>query len=238
MARIAGRGGAARVQRAALPSAQELLNKVNNSSIAAGMPTSASVGEFNDYDIISTFQFYKPQSYADANKRNQAGQALAPNENSEYYYIDNDGNYVDRSSYRQSYDTDVDTNELVVPGYKGPQQDEATAAAPLTLVPTSSSNPERPRTVAAGYDKNRSVITVVFRDGTFYNYYEVSQAEWQDFKRRVSKGQYIYRNLDFKPRGPANVTSIPAGVRKAFYGYARLSQTSSSGKQYNTQKRK
>jgi hypothetical protein len=238
MARIAGKGGAARVQRAALPSSQELLNKISGSSIATGMPTSASVGEFGDYDIISTFQFYKPQSAREVTRRNQAGQALAPSTDSDYYYIDNDGNYVDRSSYRQSYDEDIDTGELVVPGYKGPQQDEATAAAPLTLVPTSSTDPDRPRTVAAGYDKTRNVITVVFRDGTFYNYYEVSSAEWQDFKKRVSKGQYIYRYLDFKPRGPANVSSVPAGVRKAFYGYARLSQASSGGKQYNTQKRK
>jgi hypothetical protein len=79
---------------------------------------------------------------------------------------------------------------------------------------------------------------VVFRDGTFYNYYEVTPSEWQNFKKRVSKGQYIYKYLDFKPRGPANVRSIPAGVRKEFYRYARISQRSSGGKQYNTQSRK
>jgi hypothetical protein len=231
-------GKAVSNQRTAIPSSGELLNKISGSSFAS-IPTAASTGEFDDFEFIGDIdRAYNPQSFGEANRRNQAGDALASGLNSDSYYIDDEGNYVDRSSYRQSYDQDIDTNELIVPGYKGPQADEGTAAAPLTLVPTSSTNPKRPRTVAAGYDKVRGVITVVFRDGTFYNYYEVTSSEWQDFKKRVSKGQYIYRYLDFKPRGPANVRSIPAGVRKEFYRYARISQRSSGGKQYNTKSRK
>ena len=230
-------GRAVSNQRTAIPSSGELLNKISGNF--AGLPTAASSGEFGGIEFLGEIdKAYKPQSFGEANRRNQAGEALAKSINSESYYIDDEGNYVDRSSYRQSYDEDIDTGELIVPGYKGPQADEGTAAAPLTLVPTSSKNPERPRTVAAGYDKVRSVLTVVFRDGTFYNYYEVTSSEWQDFKKRVSKGQYIYKYLDFKPRGPANVRSIPAGVRKEFYRYARISQRSSGGKQYNTQSRK
>jgi hypothetical protein len=76
----------------------------------------------------------------------------------------------------------------------------------------------------------------VFRDGTFYNYYEVSSSEWQDFKRRVSKGQYIYKYLDFKPRGAANVRTIPAGARKIMYGIARASQLKNAGRQYTGKK--
>jgi hypothetical protein len=231
-------GKAVSNQRTALPSSMELLGDISSSSFA-GVPTAASTGAFGDIEFLGDIdRFYNPQSFGEANRRNQAGEALAPGLNSESYYIDDEGNYVDRSSYRQSYDQDIDTGELTVPGYKGPQEDEGTAAAPLTVVPTSSSNPARPRTVAAGYDKVRGVLTVVFRDGTFYNYYEVTSGEWNDFKRRVSKGQYIYKYLDFKPRGPANVRSIPAGVRKEFYRYARISQLSSRGKQYNTKSRK
>ena len=230
-------GRAVSNQRTAIPSSGELLNKITGNFTST--PTAASSGEFGDIEFLGEIdRQYNPQSFGEANRRNQAGDALAQSIDSDYYYIDSDGNYVDRSSYRQSYDEDDDTGELIVPGYKGPQADEGTAAAPLTLVPTSSSHPERPRTVAAGYDKSRGVITVVFRDGTFYNYYEVSASEWQDFKRRVSKGQYIYKYLDFKPRGPANVRSIPAGVRKEFYRYARISQRSSGGKQYSTKSRK
>lgn len=226
-------GKAVNNQRTAIPSANELLRAVSNFSSA---PTAASVGEFNDYEIINvvTKQFYDPQSFGEANRRNQAGEAVGTGiGDRDNYYIDSEGNYVDRSAYRQSYDIDDDTDELIIPGYKGPQEGESTAPAELSVVPTSSSNPDRPRTVAAGYDKGRSTLTVVFRDGTFYNYYEVRPSEWQDFKRRVSKGQYIYKYLDFKPRGPANVRSIPAGARKIMYGIARASQLKNAGKQYS-----
>mgnify|MGYP003349114488 CR=1 FL=1 len=74
------------------------------------------------------------------------------------------------------------------------------------------------------------LITVVFRDGTFYNYYEVTPAEWQQFKSRVSKGQYIYKYLDFKPRGYADVSQISANARKVFYKFARASQIHNKGK--------
>lgn len=230
MARISGK--AARTQRAALPSSQELLNMlspvISGSSNFAGLPTAASYGEFFEAISVATNQYYDPQSYKEASRRNQAGEAVGSDDFSTYY-VDANGNFVDRSAGRKFYDEE--DGELVIPGFKGPQEGESDAAAPLSVVPTSSSNPERPRTVAAGYDKVREVLTVVFRDGTFYNYYEVRPSEWQDFKRRVSKGRYIYQNLDFKPRGPANVRSIPAGARKTLYGLARLGQLKSGGKQ-------
>jgi hypothetical protein len=230
MARISGK--AARTQRAALPSSQELLNMlapvISGSSSFAGLPTAASSGEFFEAISIATNQYYDPQSYQDAARRNQAGEAVGSDDFSTYY-VDANGDFVDRSAGRKFYDEE--DGELVIPGFKGPQEGESNAAAPLSVVPTSSTNPERPRTVAAGYDKVREVLTVVFRDGTFYNYYEVRPSEWQDFKRRVSKGRYIYQNLDFKPRGPANVRSIPAGARKTLYGLARLGQLKSGGKQ-------
>jgi len=96
--------------------------------------------------------------------------------------------------------------------------------AELTLVPTSTINPERPRTVAAGYDKNEEKITVVFRDGTFYNYYQVTPTEWQRFKAVVSKGRYIMAYLDSKPRGQADVSSISQTARTAFYRFSRAAQ--------------
>jgi len=113
---------------------------------------------------------------------------------------------------------------------EGAQSGEDETPAELTLVPTSTINPERPRTVAAGFDKIENKITVVFRDGTFYNYYEVSPSEWQAFKARVSKGRYIYSYLDSKPRGPADVAGISAVARKAFYRIARSTQVQSKGR--------
>ena len=155
-----------------------------------GLPTAAQSGEFNEIIPIAG-DYFNPREYTRKNRfeGNMAGQGLAPSADSDYYYIDKNGNYVDRSVYRQSYDIDDETGELIVPGMVGPQEGESSAPAPLTVVPTSTSNPERPRTVAAGYDAQEQKITVVFRDGTFYNYYEVSPTEWTQFKSRVSKGK-------------------------------------------------
>lgn len=124
--------------------------------------------------------------------------------------------------------TGMDYNNLAE--IEGPDMGEDETPAELTLVPTSTINPERPRTVAAGYDKVDNKITVVFRDGTFYNYYEVSPSEWQAFKARVSKGRYIYSYLDSKPRGPADVAGISATARKAFYRLSRASQVQFKGR--------
>jgi hypothetical protein len=107
---------------------------------------------------------------------------------------------------------------------------EDESPAELTVVPTSTINPERPRTVAAGYDKKEKKITVVFRDGTYYNYYQVNPNEWQAFKARVSKGRFIYSYLDSKPRGPADAGSISATAQKAFYRLARGSQIHYKGR--------
>ena len=101
--------------------------------------------------------------------------------------------------------------------------------AQLSVVPTSTINPERPRTVAAGYDRSRQVLTVVFRDGTFYNYYDVSAREWQAFKQSKSKGRYIKRVLDYKDRGIASMASVPYYARESLYRIARTGQWAMDG---------
>ena len=229
------RGGGARNARASrpagkaqkqfLPSSEELLNLIGSRPVAAA---EAEYGSRSD--IIS--EYYGPKKY-----RNMAGEVLGTAgafgvsgydtseiSDEDFFYIDSRGNYVDNSIFRQSYDIDDDTGELIVPGLAGPQEEEGTAPAPITVVPTSSSNTKRPRTVAAGYDGDRSVLTVVFRDGTWYNYYEVTVGEWKAFKAAVSKGKYIYNILDYKPRGNADTAGLSAGVRKNLYGVARAYQ--------------
>jgi hypothetical protein len=96
--------------------------------------------------------------------------------------------------------------------------------APISIVPTSTTNPERPRTVAAGYDQKRKVLTVVFRDGTFYNYYECDVTIWDGFKSEHSKGLYIRTVLDQMPRGTANMGSAPVASREQLYRVARSAQ--------------
>jgi hypothetical protein len=135
---------------------------------------------------------------------------------------------VDTQLSRQFYEV-IGVNEYV-PGYAGPQNEEDTSPAPLTLVPTSTTNPQRPRTVAAGYDEDEEKLTVMFRDGTLYNYYEVDASEWAAFKANRSKGAIIYRMLDFKPRGYADESSMSKSAREAFYRYSRGVQVVKEGK--------
>lgn len=81
-------------------------------------------------------------------------------------------------------------------------------ASDITIVPTSSINPARPRTLAAGYNHKTKTLTVIFRiedndgyHGEPYNYYDVPNIQWQNFKRARSKGVFIYTYLDSHPRG-------------------------------------
>jgi hypothetical protein len=81
-------------------------------------------------------------------------------------------------------------------------ENELGPMAPITVVPTSSSNPARPRTLAAGYARERKTLSVIFRDGTPWNYYEVTALEWANFKRAKSKGRFIRLYLNQHPYGP------------------------------------
>lgn len=103
------------------------------------------------------------------------------------------------------------------------------APADITVVPTSTTNPPRPRTVAAGYDKARKALTVVFRDGTFYNFYGVGGLEWNNFKRARSKGRFIARYLDGKVRGTADMGGIPQQHQEVLYRVARTAQVVKGG---------
>jgi hypothetical protein len=107
-------------------------------------------------------------------------------------------------------------------------------------IPTSSTDYSRPRTVAAGYtpdadNPNDGVMTVVFRDGTFYNYYQVSPTEWQSFHASYSKGRPWLNPKNSKqssdglfmtkPRGPAgDMQDIAPEIREALYRVARTQQ--------------
>lgn len=91
-------------------------------------------------------------------------------------------------------------------------------------IPTSTENPERPRTVAAAFDNQRSIITLVFRDGTVYNYYNCTRKMWDDFKAETSKWEYIRDKLDKLPRGIADMSQVPEEIRMIAYGRARGAQ--------------
>lgn len=76
---------------------------------------------------------------------------------------------------------------------------------------TTSSRPERPRTLKAGYDYSTNTMYVVFRDGTWWEYNEVPMDMWEEFKDAPSKGRYLRNSgLDsWGDMGPANIGKMP-----------------------------
>lgn len=214
-------GGSSSSRRAA-PSAQEMLNAIGRDIFGDDFQNGLTVKNKKDYDRITGVMFDDDQSmdYYDepTSYRNLAGK-MKKNDtlrSRPFYEV------IDLNT-----DLDIPSN-LKVPGYKGPQLEEDTSPANLTISPTSTTNPARPRTVAAGYDEDEEKVTVMFRDGTLYNYYEVDENEWSAFKANRSKGAIIAQLLDFKPRGEAGALSAPA--RQAFYRYSRGAQIASKGK--------
>lgn len=126
--------------------------------------------------------------------------------------------------------------------------DRLTPVNPENLnIPTSTSNASRPRTLAAGYylyvgerakpyADQRGKLTVVFRDGTFYNYYNVPPGTWQTFKSSISKGPMLNRKNQFQggdgillgyPHGPADLSEVPVELQRQVYRVARTASSAS-----------
>jgi hypothetical protein len=222
MARVSRGGGGNGGRRMARPSADELMKTLRRGfeDEFIGIPLTQSTAEFNK----ATKSMFDPTQSLDY--------FLFDEDRVDYRNLAGRNADSDTAWGRQFYEVDDLTGDLVIPGeVVSPFSDEEdTSPAPLTLVPTSTSNPKRPRTVAAGYDEDEQKLTVVFRDGTFYNYYDVDKTEWEVFKANRSKGAVIYRMLDFKPRGPADDSSISQSARAAYYQYSRGVQVSQKGK--------
>lgn len=221
-------GGSSSSRRAA-PSAQEMLNAMGRDVFGdefQGAVTASSKAAFNRisdimFDDSQSMDYYNPTNYSNwAGEKYQTDEGLAP-ERSFYEIID----------FNQNMNVDQLDNPAnwQIPGFQ-PDEMEDTSPADITVVPTSTTNPDRPRTVAAGYDEEDEKLTVIFRDGTFYNYYEVTGGEWAAFKANRSKGAIIAQMLDFKPRGPADVSDLSKKAQQAFYRYSRGAQIAVKGK--------
>jgi len=106
-------------------------------------------------------------------------------------------------------------------------------AVSLSDIPTSSTNSARPRTVAAGYDPEQKTITVVFRDGTFWNYYNVPESVWIKFHQAYSKGPLLNNpsskqaskgDLLNYENGPADPSSLSPTAQEFLYRAVRTAQ--------------
>lgn len=102
----------------------------------------------------------------------------------------------------------------------------------LELRSTATTNPARPRTIAAGYDASSGTMTVVFRpdsqnsDGTWYNYYDVPEDMWEQFKEAPSKGVYLKSSgLDrWHSKGEADMDSMSSRARAQYNSIVRASR--------------
>lgn len=118
------------------------------------------------------------------------------------------------------------------------QEVSPSAMAELTDRPTSTSNVSRPRTVAAGYDPtlNGGTLTVIFRDGTAWNYYKVTEGEWQNFHQSISKGRPWLDprrgTIAQKPNGPADTTTLPVDIQAQVMRYRRIQLASGTNRKY------
>lgn len=97
---------------------------------------------------------------------------------------------------------------------------------PFSMEPTSSSKPERPRTLRAGYNHKTKTLNVVFRDGTWWEYREVPEEMWEEFKTAPSKGKYLRDSgLDRWPdMGESIVYNMPKNIRKKLANTPDLGQ--------------
>lgn len=110
--------------------------------------------------------------------------------------------------------------------------DRQSAPVKLELRSTSTTNPARPRTIAAGYDAASRTMTVVFRpdsqnyDGTWYNYYDVPEEMWEQFKGAPSKGVYLRESgLDnWHSKGTADMDSMNSRARAQYNSIVRASR--------------
>ena len=198
-------------------------NYTSIESAFQALPTASSVGEF-----AKTGQFAEARSlyFDDAVRASQLG-----------YDLTTGKYYTTSTAYDPNTKSRYTRGGIEYENLASDARDYETDPAPITVKPTSTTNPKKPRTIAAGYrpatseDGRAGTLTVIFRDGSYYNYYDVEPYLWQQFKQVKSKGRFIRMYLDQKPRGYASVSYISAIAQKTEYYISRTNQVMTKGKQ-------
>ena len=115
--------------------------------------------------------------------------------------------------------------------YVGPNLDQH--PADISILATSTKHPERPRTVRAGYEYKTHTLTVIFRDGTWWNYYDVPVQMWEGFRNATSKGEYLAQSglNNWDNMGAPSMASMSDSYRRAL-SESRYAQIGSKGKQF------
>lgn len=109
----------------------------------------------------------------------------------------------ERQGYRSRHPQHSDETEFYVKGRDDAEakfdeeqtEDQRGGDVRISVAPTKSSDPGRPRTRAMGYDYGTDTLRVVFREGAVYDYFGVSTSEWWRMRRSASPGKFINRVL-------------------------------------------
>jgi hypothetical protein len=146
--------------------------------------------------------------------------------------VEDDENYFDVGS--TDYFKEFENPNAPVDLFSGINSDDVD-------IPTSTTNARRPRTVAAGYARRRypngkngepgeeyGILTVVFRDGTIWNYEGVTPGEWLNFKSSISKGKPWINEKVFGVGREADASFIDPAIRARIYEVARQYQIQSA----------
>lgn len=230
------------------PDPEEMLERVNRSARRRGVSTDFSQADIDfahREDVLSINYGIPEDVYEEARGMVDPGEISSlfqgiPISASTDEYFDAIAVFADESGQFMHPDDSPLYSSLPAKGYRyqnlsSVSKTADSAPSPISEVPTSTTNPNRPRTVAAGYDVREMKLTVVFRDGTFYNYYldglgrAAANRTWQNFKRARSKGRFIYTYLDQLPRGAADVSTMNAAARETLYRLSRTGQILRSG---------
>ena len=224
-----------------MPSAQELARAIGRNYEARTNPAvpkrtgptrpiNATVDRLaGAASLMDTSQVVSPLAGMGGMSRSDAAEARAFSDDEALwgeYYADDDLGFTYNNRSKKAFTENTPISKARRLGL----QNETNDPAPITVTPTTTTNPNRPRTVAAGYDETRHVLTVVFRDGTYYNYYKIPPDVWQTFKTYYSKGKHVIPEiLDKYPRGVASMRGISATSREELYRINRTAQWISSG---------
>jgi len=101
----------------------------------------------------------------------------------------------------------------------------------MRTAPTS--NPSRPRAHVISYAPELNRLIVVFRDGTWWQYNNVSTSMWLGLKNSPSTGKYLKTSgLDaWSDMGPADLNDIPESIKEQISYNAHIAGSLQKGSQ-------
>ncbi|WP_159048639.1 KTSC domain-containing protein [Streptomyces sp. NRRL F-4489] len=122
--------------------------------------------------------------------------------------FENRSPYTKRQIERLQYQARKNASPKIQERLAAFEDGDTAALFTFSTYPDHTVNPERPRTVAAGYDYKTHTLRIQFRNGEqgrgrpggpVYEYYRVSESQWRHVRKATSEGRYINSTLRNHP---------------------------------------